>query len=526
MPTVASNRLPVVLSRTDDGSLISEPASGGLVTALEPVLRERGGSWVGWPGVPQEECEDLGDSLEGSGFELRPIPIDEDELALHYHGFCNSVLWPLLHGMPRRCERRAGDWETYMEINARFAEELVRTGDSAVWVHDYQLMMVGSEMRRRGSEQRLGFFLHVPFPEPGILFRSGRAIELLSSLAHYDVVGFQTTIDLRNFVDALSLLYPRAKVEEGPSAVVFQIGGRRVLASVYPIGIAASEFEAHASRPQVEQRAAELRAELACDNLIVGVDRLDYSKGLLERIDGFQRFLEEHPERRDDTVYMQLVVPSRLQVPAYQDLLRQLEARVGEFYSHLGTFDRMPLRYVFDSVERAELLALYRAGDIGLVTPIRDGMNLVAKEYCASQVDDSGALILTDTAGAARQLAPGALIIEPGNPDEIATAIDDALRMDDDQRRERMRSLRAEIRESCVERWAESFLIDLEHSRAQPSGTVVAARATAVFHRDRHFGTRRRLVAGASTPTPAAPAVPTAFGSSSRRCASPWDPSH
>lgn len=482
---IASNRLPVTLQAAGDGGWNARAASGGLVTALGAVMDRRGGVWVGWPGTPGVGQRELSEGLTRMGgrvpYDLRPVQVDAEECEGFYHGFSNRTLWPLLHGFRDHCEQAPGEWDHYRRVNRRFATTLADTvrDDDLVWVHDYHLLLVGRELRALGVENRVGFFLHTPFPRPDVLASLPQAPVLVRALEHFDLVGFQTPRDENNFKAAVEHFQGRDRIRrmpvsdlsrpsrarkerapgmDGPAPMKAHARAeRRARSGAFPTSIDYWEFAEMAEHPDVRERAREIREGLGDRMLLLGVDRLDYTKGIPERLRGLDLALEEFPELRGQVVLKQLVIPSREAVRSYQEQKEAIETLVARVNEEWGLPPWAPVQYRYGSWERVELLAHYRAADAAVVTPVNDGMNLVAKEYCAAN-PGGGVLILSAFAGAAGELGSGALLVDPSDPRGIATAIRTARRMPGQERFERMKTLKTVIRENPVQHWVQSFL--------------------------------------------------------------------
>jgi trehalose 6-phosphate synthase/phosphatase len=472
---VLSNRLPVALTRGPDDRFTAAHSPGGLVNALEPVLRRKGGRWIGWPGVASEECD--GDQVRGvlseveDGIRLVPVSLSRAEIDRYYGGFSNSGLWPVFHGLVDRCRVDATAWRSYQEVNRRFARRLIGElgeGDTA-WVHDYQLLLVGQEVRSERPAACLGFFLHIPFPRPDELLALPGSHEILTALLAHDLIGFQTRRDLGRFAEALSCLLHLKACPAGEGRIrITAPGGHTVLAGHFPIGIDAAAWMRRAASIEVEDRMDDLRRAIGPQALMLGVDRLDYTKGLLERLAAYERMLERHPESHGKVTLVQVVVPSREAVSDYAALKQELEREVGRLCGRFATPGWVPVRHLYRSLDAGELAALYRMADVALVTPLCDGMNLVAKEYCAAQADGFGALVLGEQAGAAEQLgAAGAVLVSPRQADATADAMHRALTMDMGERRRRMEAMRRAVAEEDVFGWADGFLTELDEARAR-----------------------------------------------------------
>lgn len=456
-----SNRLPIVVESGKDGEWTARPGSGGLVTALAPVLKNRGGLWIGWPGVEGEvDAAALTEASRQAGYRLLAVPLSEAEVELYYRSFANAALWPLFHDLPGRTVYSAPGWQAYQEVNRRFAEVIqarTRTQDY-VWVHDYHLLLVGRELRALEPRRKVGFFLHIPFPSLDIFLQLPWRSQILSALLEYDLVGFQTMRDRRNFLHCVKRLIPGIRTRGAGSVVSLQYGDREVRVGSFPISIDFDEFARQADEWPVASGAQWLRESLGDRTIILGVDRLDYTKGIPQRLEALRTALLRYPELRGGLVFIQVAVPSRADVPEYQVLKQQIDRMVGEINGEFTEMDWVPVHYLYRNLSRDQLLTYYRAARIALITPLKDGMNLVAKEYCAANVDLDGALILSDFAGAAGQLHRWALTVNPHDVGATADAIYRAYTMSVGERRYRMRRLRTSIRRHDIFHWVDSFL--------------------------------------------------------------------
>jgi trehalose 6-phosphate synthase/phosphatase len=464
---IVSNRLPIVL-RKKDGGWILEPGSGGLVSALAPVLSHRGGVWIGWPGLALERGGDwepiLAAGYRERGYDLVPVLLSEDEVKGFYEGFSNAILWPLFHDLLAHCDFEPSYWYAYLEVNQKFARSILEHSrpDDFIWVQDYQLIHVAQALRAETAEieerRRIGFFLHIPFPPLDIFVRLPWRSQILGALLAYDLIGFQTARDSRNFLTCLHHLVPEIEVDEGGSLAEVRVGNRTVHVGAFPIGIDAKGYDERARSEEVVRRMEELRTRMGPVQLVVGVDRLDYTKGLPERLEAFRNALRRYPEMREQVTLFQIVVPSREGVAEYQALKAEIERLVGEINGELSAAGWVPVQYHYRSLARRELLALYRLARAGFVTSIKDGMNLVAKELCACQVDGCGVLILSEFAGAAAQLQCGALLVNPHDIEGMADALHQAFTMDGEERRRRMESMREVVREQDIFWWVDTYL--------------------------------------------------------------------
>lgn len=459
--TIVSNRLPVVLEHSGTG-WEAEPGSGGLVQAMTPILTERGGRWVGWPGVTADDGDGWRGGLEqvaaDVAYEFEPVILERRELEGYYEGFANSVLWPLFHGFPDRCHFEPDLYEAYGRVNQKFAEVIAAgDGDGFLWVHDYHLFEVARRLGELGHRGHRAFFLHIPFPSVENFSKLPWKKRLLADLLHYDVLGFQTERDVDHFrtcVDALGIAEWRADAD---GTQRFELGARTVEVGAFPISIDYREFADRAANKTVTRRIEALKDEVGPYDMILGVDRLDYSKGLLHRLQAYEEALEKYPDLREEVVFFQLVVPSREGVDEYQALKREFDRVVGRINGRFSTAGWQPIHYLYNCVRPVELSALYRAASVALVTPLRDGMNLVSKEYCASQVDEDGVLVLSEFAGAAEQLDRGAVLVNPYDTAQTAQAIRKAVTMAPEERKKRMKAMRQVVSATDVYWWANAF---------------------------------------------------------------------
>ena len=463
---VVSNRLPVVIKRAGSSQWQISPGSGGLVTAMGPVLKHRGGLWLGWLGIPREDCPSerrlnglLTTGTSRTGYSLRYIHLRREEIEKYYHGFSNEILWPLFHDLFSHCNFDPCYWETYQQVNRKFAEHVknhTQKGDY-LWVHDYQLILVARELRRLGLDRQIGFFLHIPFPPLDIFLKLPWRFQILEALLEYDLIGFQTARDRRNFIGCVRALLG-LKVSGRGQVNTITLDDRQVLAGSFPISIDYREFADFAKTQEVADQAWIIHANLPRRQIILGVDRLDYTKGIPQRLLAFENALARYPEMRRKVTLLQVVVPSRQGVEEYEKLRHEIERLVGEINGRYTEVGWTPVHYIFRSLPRKELVAYYRTCEIALITPLKDGMNLVAKEYCASSTEGNGVLILSEFAGAAAQFYPHALLVNPYDLEGVADAIYQAFTMGQEERQSRMRRLQAAIQKNDIVNWVNSFL--------------------------------------------------------------------
>jgi len=396
------------------------------------------------------------------GYTLEPVFLTPAEQQGFYGGFSNEVLWPLFHDQPSRCNFDPAFWRAYLSATGRYALKVAETASEAelVWVHDYHLIGVGEQLRALGTTMPTAFFLHIPFPAPDVFVRLPWRNQILAAFLAYDLVGFQTPRDRRNFLDTVRLLLPKATMSgRGQPVVSVKYANHEVRVGRFPIGVDFNKLAADSSSAAVVERAAELKALLPNRQLLLGVDRLDYTKGIPERLLAFADTLDRYPELQGRVTLIQVVVPSRSELPEYASLKQRIENLVGEIngrLTHAGNW--VPIHYLYRSLPALDLLAYYRAADVALVTPLKDGMNLVAKEYCACNPDGRGILILSEFAGVAAEMGHAALLVNPHAVEEVADAIHAACTMQPAERQRRMRRMRRLVRHHDVYWWLDSFL--------------------------------------------------------------------
>lgn len=460
---VVSNRLPIVLEKKSTGWGL-KPGAGGLVSALAPVLSHRGGLWIGWPGMALERGGAWEAVLETGyrerGYDLVPVLLSEEEVKGFYDGFANAILWPLFHDLLGQCNFDPSFWYAYLAVSEKFADCVLRQSrpEDFIWVQDYQLIHVAEFIRRENESARIGFFLHIPFPSLDILLKLPWRGQILKALLAYDLLGFQTPRDSRNFLTCIENLLPEAEIDDGGPITEVRLGSRVVKVGAFPIGIDFTSYEDAARSEEVARRMLELRERMGPRQIIVGVDRLDYTKGLIERLKAFRNALQRHRELREQVIFFQLVVPSREGVAEYQALKAEIERLVGEINGEFSSAGWVPVHYHYKSLARRDLISLYRMARICFVTSIKDGMNLVAKEFCACQVDSCGVLVLSEFAGAAAQLQEGALLVNPNDIEGMADALKAAFDMDESERRCRMERMRTIVSEQDIFWWVDYYL--------------------------------------------------------------------
>ncbi|GAB3475787.1 alpha,alpha-trehalose-phosphate synthase (UDP-forming) [Amycolatopsis cihanbeyliensis] len=457
---VVANRLPVDLERSADGTQRWTQSPGGLVSALEPFLRSRRGAWVGWPGVPDVEVDEFVDE----GLILHPVRLTSDEVRDYYEGFSNATLWPLYHDVVARPVFDRGWWESYVRVNQRFAEASAQVAGqgATVWVQDYQLQLVPSILRELRPDLRIGFFLHIPFPPVELFMQLPWRAEIVRGLIGADLVGFHRPGGAQNFLwlarQLIGLEPSRGAVGVRSRPGMVQVGDRIVRVGSFPISIDAPGLDNVARSKHVADRAAQVRAELGNPKtILLGVDRLDYTKGIDLRLQALHELLHEGRISAEDVTFVQLATPSRERVEHYQRMRSDIEQMVGRINGEFARVGHPVVHYLHQSVNRTELAAFFSAADVMVVTPLRDGMNLVCKEYVACRHDLGGALVLSEFAGAAAELS-SAFLVNPHDLDGVKNALEAAITLDPAEGRRRMRALRRQVLTHDVDRWARSFL--------------------------------------------------------------------
>ena len=452
---VVANRLPVDETVLDDGTVEWKRSPGGLVSALHPILRERHGTWIGWSGG----IDSTPYVPDNDGIRMHAVPISASDYEHYYEGYSNSTLWPLYHDAVETPAFHRRWWEAYQRVNRRFAQVTADRAerDAIVWIQDYHLQLVPAMLRAMRPDLRIGFFMHIPYPPAELFMQLPRRGELLRGLLGADLVGFQTSAGADNF---LRLVHRLLGVEVNGRDI--QVDERTVRAQAFPISIDVAEMEDLGRNPDVIERARKLREDLGSpDKVILGVDRLDYTKGIEHRIKAYRELLVDGRVKVLDTVMVQVAVPSRERVEHYKILRDKVEREVGRINGEFGRVGVPAVHYLNQSFDRAEVAALFLAADVMAVTPLRDGMNLVAKEYIAARTDNGGALVLSEFTGAAVEL-PEAYLINPHDVDGMKDTLVKALNASPSENRARMRAMRKHVRSHDVRAWAKAYLRALD----------------------------------------------------------------
>lgn len=452
------SRLIVVSNRV---APITEGKStaGGLVVGVLDALRETGGIWLGWNGDITSESTEEPTTETADNIDFCTVPLTKPDYDHYYRGFSNGVLWPTFHYRIDLSRYNGADYAGYQKVNQRFAQQLKSLAQPSdrIWVHDYHLIPLAQWCREQGLQNRIGFFLHTPFPSPSVLRTVPPHRELAHALCQYDVLGFQTQTDVQAFLD-----YATRFLDGVVDGNMLRVGQRKILVDAYPIGIQPDHVKELSKKSARSKPLDALKAGLQHRKLIVSVDRLDYSKGLVQRFDAFERLLETAPHHRGKVTLVQIAPPSRQDVQGYRQIRRQLESAAGHINGKWTELSWTPIRYMNRSYERGLLMSFFRASQVGLVTPMRDGMNLVAKEYVASQpAHDPGVLVLSEFAGAAAEMQDGAVMVNPFDTQAMADGLDQALRMPLEERKERYDQLMRTLRANDLSRWRDRFLADL-----------------------------------------------------------------
>lgn len=491
---MVSNRLPISVVRHGSGVRFL-PSVGGLATGLSSFYQTYRGQWIGWPGLEGEEIS--GDEAitigNRMGFEgCFPVILSREELDRYYYGFCNNVVWPLFHYFQTYAEYSDLDWESYQQVNQKFCQvvlENARPGDF-IWIHDYHLMLLPEMVREEMPEARIGFFLHIPFPSYEIFRQLPWAKEILDGLLGSDLVGFHTYDYVHGFLESVRRIM-------GYEHVLGRITTeeRMVKVDAFPMGIDYERFATAAIQPGVEKEVEEIGLETVNRKLILSIDRLDYSKGLPQRLEAFNLLLERNPGLVGKVTLVLLVVPSRIQVERYAALKRQVDELVGQINGRFGIIGWAPIWYLFRSLPFESLVALYRQADIGLVTPLRDGMNLVAKEYIASKPDGKGVLILSEMAGAAREMGE-AILVNPNNLRQVVEAMEAAMEMEEEDKIGRVKAIQERLRRYNVINWAEDFLAGLDQIKTVQNSFAIRKLSSEARERlvEAYLGAEERLL--------------------------------
>jgi trehalose 6-phosphate synthase len=464
---VVANRLPIDMERLPDGTTTYKRSPGGLVTALEPLLRRRSGAWIGWPGITDGDEEPIFED----DLEMRPVRLSADDFADYYEGFSNATLWPLYHDVIVKPIYHRKWWDCYVDVNRRFAEATAKAAaeGATIWIQDYQLQLVPKMLRMLRPDLTIGFFLHIPFPPVELFMQMPWRTEIIEGLLGADLVGFHLPGGAQNFLILARRLIgantSRATIGVRSRFGEIQVGFRTVKVGAFPISIDSADLDTKARNRSIRQRAKEIRAELGNPRkVLLGVDRLDYTKGINVRLEALSELLDEGRVDPADTVLVQLATPSRERVESYKVMRQDIERQVGHVNGEYGKVGHPVVHYLHQAVPRDDLIAFFVAADVMLVTPLRDGMNLVAKEYVACRSDLGGALVLSEFTGAAAELRQ-AYLTNPHHLDGVKDSIEAALAQEPEEGRRRMRAMRRQVLAHDVDLWARAFLDALADTR-------------------------------------------------------------
>lgn len=481
---VLSHREPYVEATDEDGNTVMRRKTNGVFATLDSVMRRKKGTWIAWK---EKEGEEFAERVQvpsddhPDAYTVRRIPLDPEEARRFYYEFTSTALWPVLFSLLDRARFTGASWESYKRVNQAFADAACEEAkpEALIWVNDFHLMLAPKLIRRRRPDLRLALFLHTTFPPPDVFGIIPWREELLDGLLHLDLIGFHIPSYVQNFADTVSRFMEAQPtsvtgtdlIAHGPAVAVpryplaVRYGERSVGLGVYPVGVDVGYFTAEAQRQETVDHAAEVRKRAGADTLILSAERLDYVKGIVERLECFERYLDRHPEQHGHVSFIQIAVPTRTGMEDFQVMRRDVEEAVGRINGKFASMDWQPVLHFYGSLDRPELVSFYVAADIAWVTPLRDGLNLVAKEYIATRVGGQGIVILSEFAGAAAEL-DGVILTNPYSPDDMDRALEEAIDMDEGERIGRMLRMRDRVLSFDVHRWSRAFLRDAERAGA------------------------------------------------------------
>lgn len=477
---VVSNREPFQVLRNMN-ALKLKRTTGGLVSALDPVLQNCNGLWICWDSKANdnEDCdfEDLCRLAELNNIELpyrlKSVKLTDEEIEHYYYGFANRQIWPLFHYFPSRYAFDRRDWTHYVQANEKFTRSIVEnaTEDDLIWIQDYHLLMVPQMVRDINPNANLGFFCHIPFPHYEVFRILPTRKPILQGMLGSDIIGFHTKSYARYFMECAQALLPRQVEIVDPETLRYE--GRSIKVQAFPISIDSHMIETLAAAPEVDEGVDQLQQSFyPAEYIGLGVDRLDYTKGILDRLECIALFFEQHPEYRKRLVFVQIAVPSRTKVLEYQQMKQEIDEAVGRINGQYSEDGWVPIHYLYRSFPLEDLVTYYKAADFALINPLRDGMNLVAKEYCAAKTQNNGALILSEMTGAAQELAES-LIVNPYDHPEVVDAIYMALTMPEARKQRTMKIMRDRIREADINRWLHDYLLSFNHAVKERHGVAL-----------------------------------------------------
>ena len=456
---IVSNRLPVKITKTDDDYSLS-PSEGGLATGLGSVYKQGENKWIGWPGVEISGAENqLKVTQQMAGLSLLPVFLEQEEINQYYEGFSNDVLWPIFHYYTSTyANYKQSNWDYYEKVNDKFKEAVMKIAEpgDVIWIHDYQLLLLPALIRNELPDVSIGFFLHIPFPSHEMFRLIPWRYELLNGMLGADLIGFHTFDDVRHFLGAATRILPVNSLSN-----IISNGERSIVVESFPMGIDEKKYSSLPLQQDVKEQISQIRESFKNTKLILSIDRLDYSKGILQRLTAFEQLLQLHPGYMEKVTLYMIVVPSRDTVPQYAHLRDEIDKRVGNINALYRRMDWTPIHYYYRSFPIETLSALYHSADVCLVTPMRDGMNLVSKEYVASRVNNDGVLILSEMAGASKELID-AIIVNPNNTAEVCEAIIQALNMSLVEQKRRMQQMRQLVAKFNTTHWVKIFMEKLK----------------------------------------------------------------
>jgi len=488
---IVSNRLPVKITEKE-GEYVLNPSEGGLATGLGSIYRQGYNIWIGWPGVDVNEAAQGQIKQQLGTMNLMPVYLTQDEINNYYEGFSNEVLWPVFHYMSVYARYEQVYWDYYYQVNTKFRDavlEVAEPGD-VIWIHDYQLLLLPGMIRAAAPDVAIGYFQHIPFPSFELFRLIPWRVELLEGMLGADLLGFHTFDDSHHFLNAVTRLLPL-----NATANVVTVNDRAVVAETFPMGIDNSKFELLSQDPEVIKQVESLRENFQGTHMVLSIDRLDYSKGIIQRLQAFELFLQLYPEYIEKVVLYMIVVPSRDSVAQYKELRDAIDMLAGGINARFRTLNWHPINYFYRSFPVETLSALYNFADVGLVTPMRDGMNLVSKEYVASRKDSNGVLILSEMAGASKELID-ALIVNPNNIGAIARGIHEALNMPEGEQRRRMKQMQQIVSKFNISHWVKLFMARLQEVK-QLQQSMLARRMSLemqVHVRKDYKGAKERVI--------------------------------
>lgn len=464
--TIISNRSPYQI-KEKFGQLSYEKNTGGLVSVLDEIMRTAGGTWIAW-GEKDNLPQQVGVPPDSPRYSLRLVSLTDTEVQNYYHGFSNRVLWPLCHYFLDRCHFRSDYWKSYVGVNEKFSRAFqnIPQDPDLIWIHDFHLTLLPARLRTQRSNLSIGFFWHIPFPASPVFRVLPWREEILRGLLGSDLIGFHLPLHAQNFLDCVKDVIG-VPVDRATGSIRYD--GRTIRVGAFPVGIDFRRWNELASSPATQGKAQQIRKEVGVEHIILGVDRLDYTKGIRERLLAYERFLDKYPEFHGKVCLIQVAVPSRTRIEEYRLLRREIDEAIGRITGRFSKRKWVPLRYLYHAFPIEEIAAYYSASDVALITPLRDGMNLVAKEYVASRIREDGALILSEFTGAAGTLTD-ATLVNPYDVDGLAEAIRLSLSTPEAEKRSRMQRLRQAVRERDVYWWCETFLQSLAQGKEKIQG--------------------------------------------------------